>query len=63
MDEDRSHSVSGRFSISATRGQHHVPSSMLSGSGVTRKHRAAWRCSPTDLLALLTEQITHFVHF
>jgi hypothetical protein len=41
--EDRSHSVSGRFSISATRGQHHVPSSTLSASCVTRKHRAAWR--------------------
>lgn len=43
--EDRSHSVSGRFSISTTRGQHHVPSSTLSASRVTRKHRAAWRCS------------------
>jgi hypothetical protein len=41
--DDRSHSVSGRFSISATRGQHHVPSSTLSASCVTRKHRAAWR--------------------
>jgi hypothetical protein len=41
--EDRSHSVSGRFSISTTRGQHHVPSSTLDASCVTRKHRAAWR--------------------
>jgi hypothetical protein len=41
--DDRSHSVSGRFSISTTRGQHHVPSSTLSASCVTRKHRAAWR--------------------
>jgi len=29
--DDRSHSVSGRFSISATRGQHHVPSSFENG--------------------------------
>jgi hypothetical protein len=41
--DDRSDSVSGRFSISTTRGQHHVPSSTLSASCVTRKHRAAWR--------------------
>jgi hypothetical protein len=41
--DDRSDSVSGRFSISATRGQHHVPSSTLSASCATRKHRAAWR--------------------
>jgi hypothetical protein len=53
----------GRFSISTTRGQHQVPSSMLSGSGVTRKHRAALALKPTDLWALLTEQIAHFVHF
>ena len=48
--DDRSHSVSGRFSISTTRGQHHVPSSTLSASCVTRKHRAACHCSrPTFL--------------
>jgi hypothetical protein len=35
--DDRSHSVSGRFSISTTRGQHHVPSSTLDASCVTRK--------------------------
>jgi hypothetical protein len=39
--DDRSDSVSGRFSISTTRGQHHLPSSMLEASCVTRKHRAA----------------------
>ena len=43
--DDRSHSVSGRFSISTTRGQHHMPSSALEASCVTRKHRAACRCS------------------
>ena len=48
--DDRSDSDSGRFSISTTRGQHHVPSSTLSASRVTRKHRAACRCSrPTFL--------------
>jgi hypothetical protein len=41
--DDRSDSVSGRFSISTTRGQHHVPSSTLFASCVTKKHRAAWR--------------------
>jgi hypothetical protein len=41
--DDRSHSVSGRFSISTTSGQHYVPSSTLDASCVTRKHRAAWR--------------------
>jgi hypothetical protein len=41
--DDRSDSVSGRFSISTTRGQHHAPSSTLDASCVTRKHRAAWR--------------------
>jgi len=39
------HSVSGRFSISTTRGQHHVPSSTLDASCVTKQHRAACRCS------------------
>jgi hypothetical protein len=48
--DDRSHSVSGRFSISTTRGQHHMPSSTLSASCVTKKHRAVCRCSrPTFL--------------
>jgi len=48
--DDRSHSVSGRFSISTTRGQHHVPSSTLDASCVTRKHRAACRCSRLTFL-------------
>jgi hypothetical protein len=41
--DDRSDSVSGRFSISTTRGQHHVPSFTLDASCVRKKHRAAWR--------------------
>jgi hypothetical protein len=56
--DDRSHSVSGRFSISTTRGQHHVPSSTLSASCVTRAS-SGLPLQPTDLSALLTEQIAH----
>jgi hypothetical protein len=44
--DDRSDSVSGRFSISTTRGQHHVPSSGLP-------------LQPTDLPSLVTKQIAH----
>jgi hypothetical protein len=58
--DDRSDSVSGRFSISTTRGQHHVPSSTLSASWRDEKASSGLALKPTDLSALLTEQIAHF---
>ena len=57
--DDRSHSVSGRFSISTTRGQHHVPSSTLDALR-DEKASSGLPLQPTDLPSLLTEQIAHF---
>jgi endonuclease YncB( thermonuclease family) len=45
IDQEKAPRAVGRFSTSNTRGQHHVPSSTLEASCVTRKHRAACRCS------------------
>jgi hypothetical protein len=58
--DDRSHSVSGRFSISTTRGQHHVPSLHAGRFLRDEKASSGLPLQPTDLSALLTEQIAHF---
>jgi hypothetical protein len=47
----------GRFSISTTRGQHHVPSSTLDASCVASSRLPL---QPTDVPSLLTEQIAHY---
>jgi len=57
--EDRSHSVSGRFSISTTRSQHHVPELRAVRLPRDEKASSGLPLQPTDLSALLTEQIAH----
>ena len=60
--DDRSDSVSGRFSISTTRGQHHAE---LRGVRLPCDEKASsgLPLQPTDLPLLLTEQIAHLRPF
>jgi hypothetical protein len=61
--DDHSHSVSGRFSISTTLGQHHVPNLHAGRFLRDEKASSGLPLQPTDLSALPTEQIAPiYVH-